>query len=476
MSDAAAVFRWLRVDGVRSCRSERVLPFERCESALVSSHDAATAPPEMIISPLGPAREACGGCWIVAIGMYIGVSGICSDAKSRWVLLLRSRESAPNNKEPSYILLALPHGPRRPEGPHGPVPHARAHAPHVDRKADALNSSPSGRRRRGPRRLHRRGHASSSASDSSPRAAGRRWGGRRRGGRRRGRAPHEKPQPFAGSHGSDGSPGPRRAAAAAAACPRLAAAARLLNDPRPAAAAGAGAGRVVVVVVVVDGLRLLSNVRSPGSAWPWPTPAACTRSAPGLLKCLRLLLGRRRGLGVRRRRRQRLGAPTRAAPAAARRRPTDGPRRPSSGSAACPRRCPSRRRSSSTGRAAAARRGRVREAAALRRRRLGIPARPRLDRRRLRGQRRSRRRLGLDDVVVVVIIVVARALLAPQDPQVRLLPPVGAVADQFPDALRVERLVGVGALAPARRLRVRRRQPRRALGGMWRLIVVGLVT
>ena len=58
-----------------------------------SSHDKHSAGDAFLSPGVGPVREACGGCWIVAIGTYIGVGGICSDAKSRWVLLLRSRES-----------------------------------------------------------------------------------------------------------------------------------------------------------------------------------------------------------------------------------------------------------------------------------------------------------------------------------------------------------------------------------------------
>ena len=71
--------------------------------------------------------------------MYIGVSGICSDAKSRWVVLLRMRESRQTHciKNLRTYYLRFPTGRGGRKDPMGrfrmPGPTRRT----VDRKADA---------------------------------------------------------------------------------------------------------------------------------------------------------------------------------------------------------------------------------------------------------------------------------------------------------------------------------------------------
>ena len=91
-----------------------------------------TAPGDQKSSPLGPAREACEGCWIVAIGMYIGVSGICSDGFCCCV-----RASHTLHKDTYYLRFPTGRGGRK--DPMGrfrmPGPMRRT----VDRKRDALS-------------------------------------------------------------------------------------------------------------------------------------------------------------------------------------------------------------------------------------------------------------------------------------------------------------------------------------------------
>ena len=399
--------------------------------------------------------------------------GICSGGEIAMGFVAAFARVAPTARE--QLRTRFPTGRGGRKDPHGPVPRAGP-APHrrPEARRDSVRARPAPERPSGGcgtsiaanwRRTRRR--RVDSSLDEPPAVSG-------AAGARRPAAdasPRSRGKPLAGSHGRKGHRGPRRAAAAAGrgASSACDCAARLLSDPAAGGSrrcGGCGSRSSSSSSSSMDSASA-SNALA-GQRWlaTFTGRVYSKRSGGCWYVCVSPLGPERRGSTFEDDGGSVSGRDARRRRAAPRRADGRGGRRPRSAACLGLRRGARRRRPAARRRRVAAV---VREAAALRRR-AGVWPTPSRSAP-APGQRRPRR-LGLDDLVVV-IVVVARVLLAPQDRRF-VCSRRSRRRGRFPDA-RVSSDSWVGALAPARRLRVRRRQPRRALRGMWRLIVVGLV-